>query len=123
LKVRYGSPYVLEKLRTLLNDLGVRGRPVSGNPSPAPPAEVWLCAGDRMYMPEGNGGVGVYDITPPLQPSLQRRHAAVGNLPPRGARDYPYPDGVPDISAGWVELSVFDGAAYGTDTARIVVVP
>ncbi|MBM4091758.1 MAG: hypothetical protein FJ276_20375, partial [Planctomycetes bacterium] len=46
-------------------------------------------AGDRMYMPEGNGGVGVYDITDPLQPLLQRRHAAVGDSPPRGARALP----------------------------------
>jgi hypothetical protein len=35
-------------------------------------------AGTNLYLPEGNGGVGVYNITDPLNPVLRYRHAAIG---------------------------------------------
>ena len=62
LKVRYGSPHVLEGLKTLLKDLGEsealnRGQPrgtlPERRPQPSSPKasgqpEVWLCAGERI---------------------------------------------------------------------------
>jgi hypothetical protein len=40
--------------------------------------------GDRLYVAEHNGGVGVYDIADPAAPKLRYRHAAIGAAPPRG---------------------------------------
>jgi hypothetical protein len=34
--------------------------------------------GTNLYLAEGNGGVGVYNITDPLNPVLRYRHAAIG---------------------------------------------
>jgi len=45
--------------------------------------------GDTLYFPEGNGGVGVYDITNPLAPALRFRYGAVGASPARGPRARP----------------------------------
>ncbi len=43
------------------------------------PASV---VGTNLYIPEGNGGVGVYSITDPLNPVLRYRHAAIGAAVP-----------------------------------------
>jgi len=62
LKVPYGSPQVLERLETLLKDLGASEAPDRGQPKGAQPEsrpqsslrktggqpEVWLCAGERI---------------------------------------------------------------------------
>ncbi len=38
--------------------------------------------GSRLYIPEGNGGVGVYDLADSLAPALLHRHAAIGPVGP-----------------------------------------